>query len=85
MGRNCKKYLSKLEKTLPMQRLYEYGRGRALKGLGCLHQLHNLVRHNTPGLLPQRRKRFAAITIGGNLFEFDMLEFLQNNQTGWNS
>jgi hypothetical protein len=51
MGRNCKKYLAKLEKTLPMRRLYEYGTGRALKKLGCLHQLHNLVRHNTSGLL----------------------------------
>ncbi|KAI8406110.1 hypothetical protein FOFC_13578, partial [Fusarium oxysporum] len=81
MGRNCEKYLAKLEK--------HYQRGDYVKveelwkKFGCLGRLHNLVRYIR--LTPQRREEFAAIIIGGDLSEFDGLELIQNNSTRWNS
>ncbi|KJZ68202.1 hypothetical protein HIM_11276 [Hirsutella minnesotensis 3608] len=81
MGRNCEKYLAKLEK--------HYQRGDYMKveelwkKFGCLGRLHNLVRYIR--LTPQRREEFAAIIIGGDLSDFDGLELIQNNSTRWNS
>ena len=81
MGRNCEKYLAKLEK--------HYQRGNYTeveelwKKFGCLGRLHNLVRYIR--LTPQRREEFAAIIIGRDLSEFDGLELIQNNSTRWNS
>jgi hypothetical protein len=81
MGRNCERYLAKLEK--------HYQRGNYTeveelwKKFGCLGRLHNLVRYIR--LTPQRREEFAAIIIGRDLSEFDGLELIQNNSTRWNS
>ncbi|KAG7410232.1 putative AC transposase [Fusarium oxysporum f. sp. raphani] len=81
MGRNCEKYLVKLEKHYQRG---DYAKVEELwKRFGCLGRLHNLVRYIR--LTPQRREEFAAIIIGGDLSEFDGLELIQNNSTRWNS
>ncbi|KAI8416690.1 hypothetical protein FOFC_03003 [Fusarium oxysporum] len=81
MGRNCEKYLAKLEKHYQRG---DYAKVEELwKKFGCLGRLHNLVRYIR--LTPQRREEFAAIIIGGDLSEFDGLELIQNNSTRWNS
>ncbi|RFN45157.1 putative ac transposase [Fusarium flagelliforme] len=81
MGRNCEKYLAKLEKHYQRG---DYEKVEELwKEFGCLGRLHNLVRYIR--LTPQRREEFAAIIIGGDLSEFDGLELIQNNSTRWNS
>ncbi|KAG7428722.1 putative AC transposase [Fusarium oxysporum f. sp. raphani] len=81
MGRNCEKYLAKLEKHYQRG---DYAKVEELwKRFGCLGRLHNLVRYIR--LTPQRREEFAAIIIGGDLSEFDGLELIQNNSTRWNS
>lgn len=81
MGRNCEKYLAKLEKHYQRG---DYTKVEELwKQFGCLGRLHNLVRYIR--LTPQRREEFAAIVIGGDLSEFDGLELIQNNSTRWNS
>ncbi|KJZ69640.1 hypothetical protein HIM_10979 [Hirsutella minnesotensis 3608] len=81
MGRNCEKYLAKLEKH--HQRGGYVKVEELWKKFGCLGRLHNLVRYIR--LTPQRREEFAAIIIGGDLSEFDGLELIQNNSTRWNS
>ncbi|KAF7567796.1 Dimer-Tnp-hAT domain containing protein [Pyrenophora tritici-repentis] len=81
MGRNCEKYLAKLEKH---HQRGDYTKVEELwKKFGCLGRLHNLVRYIR--LTPQRRKEFATIIIGGDLSQFDGLELIQNNSTRWNS
>ncbi|KAL9563891.1 hypothetical protein ACKAV7_011926 [Fusarium commune] len=81
MGRNCEKYLAKLEKHYQRG---DYAKVEDLwKKFGCLGRLHNLVRYIR--LTPQRREEFAAIIIGGDLSEFDGFELIQNNSTRWNS
>jgi hypothetical protein len=81
MGRNCEKYVAKLEKHYQRG---DYTKVEELwKKFGCLGRLHNLVRYIR--LTPQRREEFAAIIIGGDLAEFDGLELIQNNSTRWNS
>ncbi|KAF7444167.1 Dimer-Tnp-hAT domain containing protein [Pyrenophora tritici-repentis] len=80
-GRNCEKYLAKLEKH---HQRGDYTKVEELwKKFGCLGRLHNLVRYIR--LTPQRRKEFATIIIGGDLSQFDGLELIQNNSTRWNS
>ncbi|KAF7568865.1 Dimer-Tnp-hAT domain containing protein [Pyrenophora tritici-repentis] len=69
MGRNCEKYLAKLEKH---HQRGDYTKVEELwKKFGCLGRLHNL--------------EFATIIIGGDLSQFDGLELIQNNSTRWNS
>ncbi|KAI1663844.1 hypothetical protein L13192_12241 [Pyrenophora tritici-repentis] len=81
MGRNCEKYLAKLEKH---HQRGDYTKVEELwKKFGCLGRLHNLVRYIR--LTPQRREEFATIIIGGDLSQFDGLELIQNNSTRWNS
>jgi hypothetical protein len=81
MGRDCEKYLAKLEKHYQRG---DYAKVEELwKKFGCLGRLHNLVRYIR--LSPQRREEFAAIVMGGHLTEFDRLELIQNNSTRWNS
>lgn len=81
MGRNCEKYLAKLEKH---HQRGDYTKVEELwKKFGCLGRLHNLVRYIR--LTPQRREEFATIIIGGDLSQFDGLELIQNNSTCWNS
>ncbi|KAG9377801.1 hypothetical protein A1F94_012204 [Pyrenophora tritici-repentis] len=80
-GRNCEKYLAKLEKH---HQRGDYTKVEELwKKFGCLGRLHNLVRYIR--LTPQRREEFATIIIGGDLSQFDGLELIQNNSTRWNS
>ncbi|KAJ0129553.1 54S ribosomal protein L4, partial [Fusarium oxysporum f. sp. albedinis] len=81
MGRDCERYLAKLEKHYQRG---DYAKVEELwKRFGCLGRLHNLVRYIR--LTPQRREEFAAIIVGGDLAEFDRLELIQNNSTRWNS
>lgn len=81
MGRNCEKYLAKLEKH---HLRGDYAKVEELwRKFGCLGRLHNLVRYIR--LTPQRREEFAAIVMGGDLSAFDGLELIQNNSTRWNS
>lgn len=81
MGRNCEKYMAKLEKH---HLRGDYAKVEELwKKFGCLGRLHNLVRYIR--LTPQRREEFAAIVMGGDLSAFDGLELIQNNSTRWNS
>jgi hypothetical protein len=81
MGRNCDKYLAKLEKH---HLRGDYAKVEELwRKFGCLGRLHNLVRYIR--LTPQRREEFAAIVVGGDLSAFDGLELIQNNSTRWNS
>ncbi|KAG9375516.1 hypothetical protein A1F94_013907 [Pyrenophora tritici-repentis] len=69
MGRNCEKYLAKLEKH---HQRGDYTKVEELwKKFGCLGRLHNLVRYIR--LTPQRREEFATIIIGGDLSQFDGL------------
>ncbi|KAI1509632.1 Dimer-Tnp-hAT dimerization containing protein [Pyrenophora tritici-repentis] len=80
MGRNCEKYLAKLEKH---HQRGDYTKVEELwKKFGCLGRLHNLVRYIR--LTPQRREEFATVIIGGDLSQFDGLELIQNNSTRWN-
>jgi hypothetical protein len=81
MGRDCERYLAKLEKHYQRG---DYAKVEELwKRFGCLGRLHNLVRYIR--VTPQRREEFAAIIVGGDLAEFDRLELIQNNSTRWNS
>jgi hypothetical protein len=81
MGRDCERYLAKLEKHYQRG---DYAKVEELwKRFGCLGRLHNLVRYIR--LTPQRREEFTAIIVGGDLAEFDRLELIQNNSTHWNS
>ena len=81
MGRNCDKYLAKLEKH---HLRGDYAKVEELwRKFGCLGRLHNLVRYIR--LTLQRREEFAAIVVGGDLSAFDGLELIQNNSTRWNS
>ena len=81
MGRNCDKYLAKLEKH---HLRGDYAKVEELwRKFGCLGRLHNLVRYIR--LTPQRREEFAAIVVGGDLSAFDGLELIQSNSTRWNS
>jgi hypothetical protein len=81
MGRICEKEIKKLEKHYQRG---DYSKVEELwRKFGCLGRLHNLVRYSR--LTPQRREEFAAIVIGGDLWEFDGLELIQNNSTRWNS
>ncbi len=81
MGRNCEKYLAKLEKYHlrgDFTKVEEFW-----KKFGCLGRLHNLVRYIR--FTPQRREEFTIIVIGGDLSVFDRFKLIQNNSTRWNS
>ncbi|KAF7450657.1 Dimer-Tnp-hAT domain containing protein [Pyrenophora tritici-repentis] len=83
MGRNCEKYLAKLEKH---HQRGDYTKVEELwKKFGCLGRLHNLLDLLVDISAPQRREEFATIIIGGDLSQFDGLELIQNNSTRWNS